>query len=392
MNWPSVALGEICDVRIGRTPSRSDASLWNGDLPWVSISELNGGTITTTKECIAVAALSKMPPIVPAGTLLFSFKLSIGKMAITGIPLFTNEAIAALVIKDANRVRRDYLKYALMTLTFESADGAVLGKVLNKGKVAGLRIPLPPLDEQDRLVGLLDEADALRKLRAQAETRTAQIIPAIFQEMFGSHLKGPVVTTWRKDRDVPKGWQFKKLTDVAKLSTGHTPSRRNAEYWIGETPWLTTGEIRSVDGREVHDTRERITEAGLRNSSAVLLPKGTVCLSRTASVGFVTMMGRPMATSQDFVNWTCGEELHPFYLMNAIISSRDHIRQMSSGSTHKTIYFPTVEQFAVAIPPKHQQERFAAYVPDLRNMEALQLKSRVKVEALWGSLLGEVLG
>ena len=73
--------------------------------------------------------------------------------------------------------------------------------------------------------------------------------------------------------------------------------------------------IRALDGTVAQATSESVAEAGIENSSSVKLPEGTVCLSRTASVGFVTVMGREMCTSQDFVNWVCGDELEPLYLM-----------------------------------------------------------------------------
>jgi type I restriction enzyme S subunit len=155
------------------------------------------------------------------------------------------------------------------------------------------------------------------------------------------------------------GWRWVRLSEVARLATGHTPSRRCPEYWDGDIPWLQLPDIRALDGRRVHDTSEHTNTLGIENSAAVLLPEGTVCLSRTASVGFVTVMGRPMATSQDFVNWVCVRDLHPHFLMWLFIACRGPIRELGSGAVHHTIYFPTVEAFAVCIPPLAEQERIA---------------------------------
>jgi hypothetical protein len=77
---------------------------------------------------------------------------------------------------------------------------------------------------------------------------------------------------------------------------------------------------------------------------------GTVCFSRTASVGFVTIMANPMATSQDFANWVCGDELDPEYLMHALIRSRVELRALATGATHKTIYMPLLKPFTCACP------------------------------------------
>jgi len=146
---------------------------------------------------------------------------------------------------------------------------------------------------------------------------------------------------------------------MARLESGHTPSRRCPEWWGGETPWLALPDIRACDGREVLVTTENTNEDGIANSSARVLPKGTVCLSRTASVGFVTILGCAMATSQDFVNWVCGNELDPKFLMYLLMASRDYIRDLASGATHQTVYMPTVRNFKVCVPPVDRQRNLA---------------------------------
>jgi type I restriction enzyme S subunit len=95
------------------------------------------------------------------------------------------------------------------------------------------------------------------------------------------------------------------LTVLARLESGHTPSRKHPEYWGGNIPWIGIQDARANDGQVIEDTEEKTNELGIENSSARVLPEKTVCLSRTASVGYVVIMGRPMATSQDFVNWVC---------------------------------------------------------------------------------------
>ncbi len=228
-----------------------------------------------------------------------------------------------------------------------------------------VEIPCPPLPTQRRIAAVLDKAQALVANDRRTLAVYDQLVDALYAERFGLKMAGPTVQLYNAKPVVPKGWRWVLFTDVAKLGTGHTPSRRNPEYWNGDIPWLTTGDIRERDGRFTYDTPEMVTEEGIRHSSAVVLPAGTVCFSRTASVGFITIMGRPMATSQDFVNWTCGEDLAPIYLMHSLMWSREHIRAMASGSTHKTIYFPAVEQFAIVLPTVKEQGAFAKQLPKI---------------------------
>lgn len=153
----------------------------------------------------------------------------------------------------------------------------------------------------------------------------------------------------------PSGWRWEKLTTLARLESGHTPSRARTDWWGGDISWISLTEIRELDGRWVHETQIKTNQAGIANSAARILPRGTVCFSRTASVGFVTIMGEPMATSQDFANWVCGDELEPEFLMYALIWSRNELRALATGATHKTIYMPTLEEFHLCLPERKVQ-------------------------------------
>jgi type I restriction enzyme S subunit len=142
---------------------------------------------------------------------------------------------------------------------------------------------------------------------------------------------------------------------VAALGTGHTPSRTNPFYWGGSIPWIALPDARDNHGRYIETTVQTITEAGLANSAARLHDANTVCLSRTASVGYVTIMAQSMATSQDFATWTCTEALLPEYLMYALLAEGDELRSFGMGSIHTTIYFPQLRALHIALPPLPEQ-------------------------------------
>lgn len=159
-------------------------------------------------------------------------------------------------------------------------------------------------------------------------------------------------------------WTWHRLTDLARLESGHTPSRSRPDWWGGDIPWIALPDIRAVDGQVITRTIETTNAEGIAHSAARILPTDTVVMSRTASVGFVARMGRRMATSQDFVNWVCGPDLDPEFLMHLLIRSRDYVRSLSSGAVHKTVYFPTVKAFRVCVPDIDEQRRIAAQLTD----------------------------
>lgn len=256
---------------------------------------------------------------------------------------------------------------------------------LSLDQCRALRMPLPPIDEQKRIVSVLDQADDLRAKRQSSLALTDSLRESIFRNMFELQRTSPV-TAAPSAPEHPARWKWETLTDVARLATGHTPDRNRPEYWNGDIPWISLTEIRQLDGRIAYDTELTVTEKGIRNSSAVVLPQGTVCFSRTASIGFVTVMGREMSTSQDFVNWICGDRLDPTYLMWALIVARPHLRALSTGSTHKTIYMRVAEKFRVLVPPIELQREFAARVAELTRAARNHERSATVLEELFASL------
>ena len=157
--YPLKRLGGIdglCDIKIGGTPSRKNRAYFTGPHLWVSIAEMNGQIITDTKEKISDAGISNSNvKLVPKGTTLLSFKLSIGKTAIAGKDLYTNEAIAALIPKDINIITNEYLFafFNARIIDLENVGGKAFGKSLNsKYLKEEVKIPLPPPNIQQLIV------------------------------------------------------------------------------------------------------------------------------------------------------------------------------------------------------------------------------------------------
>jgi type I restriction enzyme, S subunit len=238
-------------------------------------------------------------------------------------------------------------------------------------------IPLPPLSEQERVAAILNEKmvviEQARVAAAEQSASATHLEAAYFRQAFQSIVP---LSASVADDPAPLGWRWEKLETLAQLQSGHTPSRHRPDWWGGDIPWLALPDIRNLDGQIVEETSEHTNQLGLDNSSARLLPKETVCLSRTASVGFVTILGRPMATSQDFVNWICGPKLDPVFLMHLLRASRKYIRSLSSGAIHKTVYVPTVKAFRVCIPDISEQRRIASFLTE-KFREASALRDRV---------------
>jgi len=194
--------------------------------------------------------------------------------------------------------------------------------------------------------------------------------------------------------NAPKGFKWSPLTDLARLESGHTPSRNHPEYWGGSIPWIGIKDARANDGQRIEETNETTNDHGIQNSSARILPENTVCLSRTASVGYVVVMGRPMATSQDFVNWVCSKELDHNFLKYLFVAEGEDLLRFASGSVHQTIYFPEAKAFHICHPPLAKQQRIVRILDEaftgIANAKANAEKNLQNARALFESHLQSV--
>lgn len=377
--WPTKPLGELCDVRIGRTPRRDESRFWGGDAVWVTIRELNGGEVSSSKEMISEAAVQEcMPEPVPIGTLLFSFKLSIGKMAVAGCPLYTNEAIAALPIRDPTKLSRDFLRYALLAESHEgTANTAVLGKVLNKEKVQQLSIALPPLAEQEKIVRLLDEADELRKLRAQADRCTADLIPSLFHDMFGdvdsNSKKWPMI----RFAEIGEA-RLGKMLD-AKQQTG-----RHKRFYLrnANVQWnrLDLDDLLEMDFSEADREEFRLRPGDLLICEGGEVGRAAIWRDELPECYFQKALHRvrlhPSRATPEFA----------LHLLQAIATANG-FRDYVGSATIPHLTGIKLASIRIPLPPLTLQKEFAAHVSEIHALQAKQATSRNRLEDLFQSML-----
>ena len=278
-------------------------------------------------------------------------------------------------------------------LVFLSSTTTGLGN-LNASIMGAIRVAAAPLIEQRAIAAFLDREttriDGLveRKERLIAllqEKRTSLITRTVTRGLDPDVPMKDSGVEWLGE--IPAHWDVKRTKFAATLRSGHTPSRQNPEYWKDCTiPWFGLADVWQIrDGQVeyVQATAEKISEIGLANSAARLLPKGTVILSRTASVGFSAVLGVDMATTQDFVNWVCGPSLRPEYLLYVFRAMGPEFRRLTMGSTHQTIYMPDVGGFSTPVPPVPEQDEIVAFIrKETAAIDALTVKVRRAIDLL----------
>ena len=270
-------------------------------------------------------------------------------------------------------------------------------KHLASSQVEKTVVAIPPdIAEQTQIAAFLDretaKIDALvaeqrRLMELLKEKRQAVISHAVTKGLNPNAPMKPSGIEWLGD--VPEHWDVRKLTSIAVLESGHTPSRQRPDYWIEEDcviPWFTladVGFLRDERNTVITGTSQKISQIGIQNSSARLLPIGTVLLSRTASVGFSGITAIAVAVSQDFAAWICAGAIDSPYLLSCLRAMKPEFRRLMMGSTHQTIYMPDIEAFRVPVPPKVEQKAIAKHVQRMTfDFDALTTESQRAINLL----------
>ena len=248
---------------------------------------------------------------------------------------------------------------------FESENG-ISRDALTFHQIGDIVACSPPLDEQRSIVAFLGREtariDALvaKKeylIELLQEKRTALITRAVTKGLNPNVPLKDSGVEWIGE--IPAHWSIERIKWAARMESGHTPDKKVEAYWQGGAiPWISlsdTGRLRKVD--HIADTAVKTTPEGIANSSAHVLPIGTVVFSRDATIGLCAITRSEMAVSQHFIGWVCGPRLRPEYLLFVLRSMTWELDRRTMGATVRTIGMTDVRSLVTPIPPIHEQER-----------------------------------
>ena len=230
-------LEDLFDLQMGKTPARNNPEYWNSaDNKWISIGDLSkcGKYITNTKEYLSDTAVEESGiSLIPENTVVMSFKLSIGKTAITSEPMYSNEAIMSFRDKRVVPILPDYLYYMFSAKDWdEGTNKAVMGKTLNKATLAKVTIDVHSPTEQRKIVDTLDKVASVIDARRQQLSALDDLIKARFVEMFGDPLLNPM------------NWKEEKLEEIADIVSGITKGRKLQSTDLYEVPYMAVSNVK----------------------------------------------------------------------------------------------------------------------------------------------------
>jgi type I restriction enzyme, S subunit len=243
---------------------------------------------------------------------------------------------------------------------------------LSHDAIKNILLPLPPLPEQSTIVRYLDYIDRRirrcisnkrRLIALLNEQKQAIIHRAVTRGLDPNARMKRSGVEWF--RDVPEHWDIVRIKHVARMESGHTPSRSDPLHWLDDNdiPWVSLNDTRQLDRVDyISDTALHINALGLQNSSARLLPAGVVVFTRDAAVGKAAITTRPMAVSQHLIAWVCGPRILNRYLLRVFYAMKGELSRFTFGATIATIGMDDVRKLVTPVPPLDEQLTIATYL------------------------------
>ena len=382
-------LDEVFNLQMGKTPSRNNTDYWiNGQYDWISIADLGGYQkyVEKTKEKISALAVQESGiKSVPANTVIMSFKLSLGKTAITKNPVYTNEAIMAFIPTGRYAVLPDYFYYLFSARDWtKGTNRAVMGTTLNKATLSALSIEVPPLEKQHHIAATLDKVSDLISKRRQQLDKLDELVKARFVEMFGDPVSNPY------------DWNLRGLLQLGDCKNGmnfHSTDIGVNVHCLG------VGDFKNLSCISDTSKLPTVSLTGMP-SDEYMLKDGDIVFVR--SNGNKALVGRslvvyPATTPTTFSGFCIRFRLHcdevkADYLLRVLKTDSIRKKMAGRGANIQNLNQKILGELQIPVPPLDLQNQFTGFVEQIEKTKVTISHSLEKLETLKKALMQEYFG
>ena len=340
-------LSDLFELQMGKTPSRNNPNYWNSnDYSWVSISDMSSYDkyVSGTKEYISERAVKESGiKTIPANTVIMSFKLSIGKTAITTGPIFSNEAIMAFIDKKTIAIDPQYIFYLFSGKDWdEGSNKAVMGKTLNKATLSNIEVDIPGLDIQKERIEKLNKISILISDKKQQLNQLDELIKARFVEMFGD----------KHTND--KGWEVEALGECATFSNGKAHEQvvdENGAYT------LITSKAIASDLKDVRHTNSLLSPLNINDIAMVMsdVPNGRALAKCT-----LINENAKYTLNQRICSFS-NYNFNPVFFYY-ILNRHPYFLAFNNGNSQTNLRKEDILKCKIIAPPVNLQNKFADFV------------------------------
>lgn len=390
-------LDELFDLQMGKTPSRNNKSYWSsGDNKWISIADLSkcGKYIKETKEFLTDEGVRESGiSLIPENTVVMSFKLSIGRVAITFEPMYSNEAIMSFRDKQVIDLLPDYIYYMFMARNWNiGTNKAVMGKTLNKTTLSKIKVRIHTISEQRKIVDVLDKVSSIILSRKRELEKMEKLVKARFVELFGDAVQNQ------------KKWTVKRLGDLSvQINSGNTP-KGGAQVYVdhgitffrSQNVWkdrLEMDDIAYIDEK----THANMSRSSLKHGDILMTKTGRINTENSSLGRAALYLGEDDAANVNghvyFIRLKPG--VNNKFLLRILISNeyREHIRNVCVGGIDKRqLNKEHIEEFPIICPPEDMVNGYVKFVEQVDKSKVIIQKALDRTQLLFDSLMQQYFG
>ena len=382
--WTYRPLGELVSFASGGTPSKKRDDYWGGTIPWISAKTLKTENIDTSDLFITEEGLKAGSKIAPKGSILL---LTRGSGLFNGIPIARVEKDVAFnqdikCLDSYGEVENEFIFYWLL-----SQKDYLMAKVGVTGIGAGkfdldflqkLMIPIPSERERKSIVGFASSISEKIRCNAKVNDNLEQQAATYFQELFINNAN-PV-------------WQISTISDLGTVVGGSTPSKTKPEYYTNNgIAWITPKDLSINKSKFISHGENDITELGLKNSSATVMPKGTVLFSSRAPIGYIAIASNEVTTNQGFKSVIPYSEIGTAFVYFFLKRSLPVIESAASGSTFKEISGSAMKNIPAIIPDRNTLDQFNSFCAPIFAQQKILEEQNHSLAMLRDSLLPKLM-
>lgn len=388
-------LEEIFDLQMGKTPSRNNPDYWNSeDNKWISIADLSkcGKYIENTKEYLSDLAVEESGiSCIPENTVVMSFKLSIGKTAITPEPMFSNEAIMSFRDKNIVEILPDYIYYMFSGKDWDKGTNkAVMGKTLNKATLSKIKVNIPDVEEQRSAVEVLDKVSKLIVNRKAELEKLDKLIKARFVELFG------------EARENPNGYNVIPFIDIVEYmgdigSNGANKVVVDHLDMKDEEDYAMMVRFTNFTKNDFVDDVKYVSEEAYNFFKKSQIFGGELIICKIGSAGqnyVMPYLNRPVSLGLNQIMVRIKENILMPYLYQYLHTEYGEflISGCINGAVTKTITKTELKKIPVMLPPMELQKEYVDFVEQVDKSKFVVQKALDEAQLLFDSLMQKYFG
>lgn len=383
-NWKTCTIGDLGRVVGGATPSTKKAENYDGGtIAWITPKDLagfSGRFISRGERNITEQGLkSCSTQLMPAHTVLFSSRAPIGYIAIAEQEVCTNQGFKSVVPDE----KTDYMfLYYLLKYNKEKIENLGSGttfKEVSGSTMRGIEVRVPEtIEEQQRIASVLSALDDKIEKNTEVNENLEQQAQGYFQELFIDN--------------ADPAWTLGTVSDLGAVVGGSTPSKAKPEYYTEDgIAWITPKDLSINKAKFVSHGENDITKLGLKNSSASIMPEGTVLFSSRAPIGYIAIASGEVTTNQGFKSVVPKPEIGTAYVYYFLKHNLPIIEGMASGSTFKEVSGSTMKNVPAVIPDTETLACFNGFCAPIFAQQRILEEQNQSLTALRDSLLPKLM-